>query len=330
MAAAPLPLFLETMAMKIADMRRLMTLLLAAAFVSLAFLPRAEADEGWPRDFVNADGSTTVIPRKPQRIFSTTVSSTGTLLAIGAPVVASGSAGNGRFFAQWAALAGERNVENVWPAGTVDLEAVYAAEPDLIVVATNGASSARDQIEAFRQVAPTILVDDLGQSWQALAGAFGQATGLEKEAEATVAGFDAYVAAARAKISVPDGMANIISYNGAGQANPIARVASAHAALLSSLGFSIEDPNPAWHTQANSRSDFVWASYENLIDLKAATTFLLRADDSGTAAFLDDPLLANLPSVKNRQVYGLGPNSFRIDYFSGREIVDGIVKNFGK
>jgi iron complex transport system substrate-binding protein len=79
----------------------------------------AEAEEGRPRNFVNADGSTTVIPGKPQRIFSTSVSSTGTLLAIDAPVVASGSAGNGTFFAQWAALARQRKVENAWPAPSI-------------------------------------------------------------------------------------------------------------------------------------------------------------------------------------------------------------------
>ena len=92
--------------MRIADMRRVVPLLFAAVLLSPAVATRgAETEEGWPRNFVNADGSTTVIPGKPQRIFSTSVSATGTRLAIDAPVVASGSAGNGTFFAQWAALA---------------------------------------------------------------------------------------------------------------------------------------------------------------------------------------------------------------------------------
>src|SRR5690606_29645295 len=70
---------------------------------------------GWPRSFGNADGSVTEIPAQPQRILSTSVTITGTLLAVDAPVVASGSAGNGTFFAQWAELAEERGVENAWP-----------------------------------------------------------------------------------------------------------------------------------------------------------------------------------------------------------------------
>ncbi|MBA8821628.1 Fe2+-enterobactin ABC transporter substrate-binding protein [Ochrobactrum sp. P6BS-III] len=315
--------------MKIADIRQLLALLIALCFMVLAPISIARADEGWPRNFINADGSTTIIPKKPERILSTSVSTTGTLLAIDAPVVASASAANGKFFAQWDAVAKERGVENAWPAGAVDLETVYATQPDLIVVAVSGAGSAKDQLAAFREIAPTILVDDGSETWQALAETLGKAAGLEKDAAATIADFDAYVAAAKAKIKLPDGMANIISFNGAGQANPIARVGGPHASLLASLGFTIEDPNPAWHTQAESRGDFVWAPYENLIDLKSNVTFLLRVNDTGAATFLNDPFLANVPSVKNRQVYGLGVNSFRIDNYSARQIVDDIVKKFG-
>ena len=76
-----------------------------AMLVALLSWSVAVAGEEWPRTFDNVDGSRTEIPTRPQRILSTSVSTTGTLLAIGAPVVASGSAGNGRFFAQWADVA---------------------------------------------------------------------------------------------------------------------------------------------------------------------------------------------------------------------------------
>ena len=65
-------------------------------------------------------------------------------------------------------------------------------------------------------------------------------------------------------------------------------------------------------------------------DLTSATTFILSRDNEGAKAFLEDPVLANLPSVKAGQVYGLGANSFRIDFYSATEIVDGIVENFSK
>ena len=304
--------------------------LLVAGLVFALLGSTAMAQEGWPRTFTNADGSTTEVSAQPQRILSTSVTVTGTLLAVDAPVVASGSAGNGNFFAQWAGLADERGVANAWPAGSVDIEAVYAAEPDLIIVSSSGADSALDQLAEFQAIAPTIVVNYGNQTWQELASQLGEATGLEEQVAAKVAAFDQYAADAAASIDVPAGTANIISFNGPGQDNPIARVGGVHAEVLESLGFTVEDPNPEWHSQANQRADFVWAPYEKLVDLTSETTFLLSRDDEGAKVFLEDPVLANVPSVKAGQVYGLGANSFRIDFFSATEIIDGIVAKFAK
>lgn len=286
--------------------------------------------EGWPRTFTNADGTTTKITKKPEAIVSTSVSVTGTLLAFDAPVVASGAGSSGEFFAQWADVANERDVANLWPAGKVDLEAVYAHTPDLVVVSATGADSLVEQIGELRAIAPTIVVDYGGQTWQELAATLGQATGLEAEAEQTVTAFDDYVQEAASKIQVPDGGANVISFNGAGESNPIARQDSAQARLLSDLGFTIEDPNPEWNTRSQLREDFIWTAYENLTTLTAETTFILSKDDAGAQAFADDPVLANVPSVKQGQVYGLGLNSFRVDQYSATEIVDSVVARFAK
>jgi iron complex transport system substrate-binding protein len=288
------------------------------------------ATAGWPRTFTNADGTTTEIPKKPEAIVSTSVSASGTLLAFGAPVVASGSAGNGKFFAQWAKVAEERKVANLWPAGKVDLEAVYAHEPDLIVVSSTGADSVTAQLKELREVAPTIVVDYGGQTWQELAEELGAATGMEAEARKAVEDFDAYVADAAKKITVPAGSASIVSYNGAGENNPIARTGSAQGRLLRDLGFTIAEPDQKWHTQSTPREDFVFAAYENLTKLTTDITFVLSRDDAGAQAFVKDPVLANLPSVQKGQVYGLGLNSFRVDRYSATEIVDGIVANFAK
>lgn len=287
------------------------------------------AEQEWPRTFTNADGTTTEIPAQPERIFSTSVSVTGTLLAIDAPVVASGSAGNGTYFPQWADVAEERGVENAWPAGAVDPEAVIAASPDLIIVSVSGADSAVDQIAEFQRTAPTIVVDYGNQTWQELATELGEAAGIEDQVEALISSFDDSVSEAAEAITVPEGTANIISFNGAGESNPIARVGGPHAELLASLGFTVEDPDTDWHTQDNVRADFVWAPYEKLVELTSQTTFILSADDADAQGFANDPVMANVPSVQAGQVYGLGANSFRIDYFSSTEIVDSIVANFG-
>lgn len=291
----------------------------------------ADATSGsWPRTFENADGSTTEIPTAPQRILSTAVSVTGTLLALDAPVIASGTSTGGAWFAQWADIADDRGVDPIWEVGSFDLEAVIAAAPDLIVVATSGRDALLDQVAALESVAPTIVVDYGGQTWQDLADELGEATGHEAQADEVEKTFDALVADVAGKITVPSGTANIISFNGAGQDNPIARAGGAQAKLLADLGFTIEDPDPSWHTQARQREDFVWAPYENLTRLTSETTFILSADDDSARRFADDPVMANVPSVRAGQVYGLGLNSFRMDPYSATEIVEGVRANFAR
>lgn len=312
---------------------------LAAGALALAGCTSAPADDSptsaadasgeWPRTFTNADGTTTEIPAQPERIASTSVSVTGTLLAIDAPVVASGAAGNGAFFDQWADVAEERDVDLLWAAQSVDLEALYGQEPDLIVVSATGADSVVDQVAELQEIAPTIVVDYGGQTWQDLAVELGEAIGIEDQATEAIENFDVLVADAAEAITVPEGEANIVSFNGAGEDNPIARAGSAQGELLTSLGFTLEDPDVSWHTQAQEREDFVWATYENLTLLTAETTFILSADDEGAQEFANDPVLANVPSVQAGQVYGLGENSFRVDLYSATEIVENVVANFG-
>ncbi|WP_200176945.1 Fe2+-enterobactin ABC transporter substrate-binding protein [Ectothiorhodospira shaposhnikovii] len=284
----------------------------------------------WPRNFVNADGSQTTIPASPRRILSTSVTITGTLLSVDAPVIASATTSSGHFFAQWDEIARARRVEKLWPAGSVDLEAAYAAAPDLIVVAAAGGDSALAQVADLRQIAPTIVLDYGGLTWQELARRIGEVTGLEAQVHDKLVAFDAYLAESKARITVPPGQVNIISYNGPGTLNPIATSDGVHGQLLTALGFTMESPPQEWHGDGHPLNSFVRAHYERLTELTAPTTFLLSAGDDRARAFMRDPILANLPAVRSGQVYGLGVNSFRIDFFSAREIVDGLVARFAR
>ncbi len=54
------------------------------------FSTAAQAENGWPRTINGAKGSIT-LQQAPQRIVSTSVTLTGSLLAINAPVIASGA-----------------------------------------------------------------------------------------------------------------------------------------------------------------------------------------------------------------------------------------------
>lgn len=303
--------------------------ILASVSAASAVLAQA-AQDGFPRTFVNADGSTTTIPAQPKRILSTSVTISGTLLAIDAPLIASALTYEGQFFSQWAEIGEQRKVAKAWPAGSVDLESAYLYEPDLIVVAWNGGDSARDQIAEFQQIAPTIVLDYTSQSWQSLALKLGEATGLEAQAQQKIDQFEQFVAQSKTQLQIPAGEANIVAYFGAGSTNMIALEDGVHAELLSSLGFKMEVQNRAWHDNTVPLADFLRVHFEMLPQLKAETTFLLEVGGHSASRFMQDPILVNLPAVKNQQVYELGRNSFRIDMYSATEIVNDIVAIFGK
>lgn len=314
-------------------MRKTLLPLLCAGLAWLVAMPlAAAADAGrkWPVLHRNPDGSVVSVPAQPKRILSTSVTLTGSLLAIDAPVVASSTSGNRRFFDQWAAVAEQRKVRRLWALNAVDLESVYLAKPDLIVVSSSGADSALESVRELAQIAPTIVVDYASNSWQEVSRQLGRATGLSERAEQRVAEFAQKTRNVARAIRVPEGLTAIISYNGPGMINPVAMPQGSHGTLLAALGFRMETPDPRWHSGLDQPDDFVKAQYEQLSTLKARTVFLLRQDENDVDALLRDRVLARMPAVQLKQVYGLGRNSFRIDYYSANEIVDSISRRFAR
>ena len=81
----------------------------------------------------------------PKRIVSTSVVLTGTLLALDAPVVGSGASKPGAegfddsgFFTHWSQVAKERGVNGLYTNSELNIEAVTAEKPDLIIIASTG------------------------------------------------------------------------------------------------------------------------------------------------------------------------------------------------
>lgn len=272
---------------------------------------------------------------KPARIVSTTPSVTGILLAMDAPLVASAATTPSRltdakgFFSQWAKVADQRGVEVLYRNLRFDIEAVIAQDPDLLVASATGADSAapyRAELEAQR--VPTLVVDYSKHSWQELATELGRHTGLERQAQAAIQRFDAYTAEVAAAIAPPQGPVSVVGYNIAGSYS-IGRQASPQARLLEALGFQVAELPEALAGKVTRASDFQFISRENLpAAIAGDSVFLLGASDDDVQAFLADPVLANLSAVREKRVYALGPSSFRIDYYSGRQMIDNVARHF--
>lgn len=128
-------------------------------------------DAGWPRQIQDSRGVHT-LDHKPARIVSTSVTLTGSLLAIDAPVVASGAttpnnrfADDQGFMRQWSDVAKARHVARLY-IGEPNAETVAAQMPDLILISATGGDSALalyDQPPLSRRRSSSIMTIKAGR-----------------------------------------------------------------------------------------------------------------------------------------------------------------------
>ncbi|EPH6762688.1 Fe2+-enterobactin ABC transporter substrate-binding protein [Cronobacter dublinensis] len=299
-----------------------MRAILAASLLVLGISSLSQAAD-WPRQITDSRGVQT-LDKAPQRIVSTSVTLTGSLLAIDAPVVASGATSPGNrvadgqgFLRQWGDVAKARHVERLY-IGEPNAEAVAAQMPDLILVSATGGDSALALYEQFSAIAPTLVINYDDKSWQQLLTQLGEITGHEKQAAARIAQFDKQLAQAKTHMALPPQPVSALVYNPAAHGANLWTADSAQGKLLGQLGFTLASPPDAHGlTSMGKRHDIIQLGGETLAaGLNGETLLLFAGDDNDAAALMRDPLLAHLPAVQHKRVYALGTETFRLDYYS--------------
>ena len=296
-------------------------LLLLSLFV-LGLTSAAAAD--WPRQVTDSRGVHT-LESKPTRIVSTSVTLTGSLLAIDAPVVASGATtpnnrvadGQG-FLRQWGDMAKQRKVARLY-IGEPSAEAVAAQMPDLILISATGGDSALALYDQLSAIAPTLIINYDDTSWQALLTQLGAITGHVKQAAERIAAFDKQLAQVKQQMTLPPQPVNAIVYTAAAHSANLWTAESAQGKLLHQLGFTLADLPAGLQTSTSQgkRHDIIQLGGENLATgLNGEGLFVFAGDEKDVAAIYANPLLAHLPSVKNKRVWALGTETFRLDYYS--------------
>ena len=278
----------------------------------------------WPRQVTDSYGTHT-LPSQPLRIVSTSVTLTGSLLAIDAPVVASGATtpnnrvadGQG-FLRQWGDIAKQRKVARLY-IGEPSAEAVAAQMPDLILISATGGDSALALYDQLSAIAPTLIINYDDKSWQALLTQLGAITGHEKQAAERIAAFDKQLAQVKQQMTLPPQPVNAIVYTAAAHSANLWTAESAQGKLLHQLGFTLADLPAGLQTSTSQgkRHDIIQLGGENLATgLNGEGLFVFAGDEKDVAAIYANPLLAHLPSVKNKRVWALGTETFRLDYYS--------------
>ena len=256
---------------------------------------------------------------------------TGSLLAIDAPVVASGATTpNNRvadaqgFLRQWGDIAKQRKVARLY-IGEPSAEAVAAQMPDLILISATGGDSALALYDQLSAIAPTLIINYDDKSWQELLTQLGSLTGQEKQAAERIAAFDQQLAQVKQQMTLPPQPVNAIVYTAAAHSANLWTAESAQGKLLHQLGFTLADLPAGLHTSKSQgkRHDIIQLGGENLATgLNGEGLFVFAGDRKDVDAIYANPLLAHLPSVKNKRVWALGTETFRLDYYSAVLVLD--------
>jgi iron complex transport system substrate-binding protein len=259
------------------------------------------------------------------------VTLTGSLLAIDAPVVASGATtpnnrvadGQG-FLRQWGDIAKQRKVARLY-IGEPSAEAVAAQMPDLILIGATGGDSALALYDQLSAIAPTLIINYDDKSWQALLTQLGTLTGQEKQAAERIAAFDKQLAQVKQQMKLPPQPVNAIVYTAAAHSANLWTAESAQGKLLHQLGFTLAELPAGLQTSKSQgkRHDIIQLGGENLATgLNGEGLFVFAGDQKDVDAIYANPLLAHLPSVKNKRVWALGTETFRLDYYSAMLVLN--------
>ncbi len=284
------------------------------------------------------------IPEQPQRIVSTAVGLTGSLLAVDAPVVATGGATTGStadndegFFNQWADEARDKGVESLWQLSP-DLEKIVTADPDLILVAANGQDTAVPGLEKIQAIGvPVVVLDYANMDWKDLTTEIGEMTGREADAAARIEEYDERVSEVKASIEDPEQPVSLVlpSADKSGNANYMT-AESPQGRVAADLGWELTVPgDDVARTDGPfaGRTDVRQVTAEN--QDKAFTGHTVLAVDSGIgedpAEYLKNmPILADTYAVQNDRIFAMPPELFRMDYYSAMAMLNRIDELFVK
>jgi iron complex transport system substrate-binding protein len=162
--------------------------------------PATSADGDFPRTVDHAMGSTE-IPERPERVVVLDTGELDSVLSLGVtPVGAVTTAVSDGFLSYLADDAAD--VEVVGTISEPDLEAIAAAEPDLILSNRTRHEEIYGQLS---QIAPTVFADRVGAVWKDNLRLDAEALGLEDEAEELIGDYEADATALGQEIGDPAG-----------------------------------------------------------------------------------------------------------------------------
>jgi iron complex transport system substrate-binding protein len=288
---------------------------------------------------VTTDRGPVQVPADPQRIAVLSGGLAGYLYALDAPVAATDTRVlgvtdlDGGFPPAWADEAQAQGTTAL-PAGEqLNIEAVAAARPDLIIGGGQGitavqAGEAYDQLAA---IAPTVLVPTSTAAWQDQLRTVAEATGRSDRVPALIQAYTDKVEQVRSAITVPTEPA-VFVLSLPSNVPYLIPPGAALPALLQELGFTVDDQvlAKAGNPQLYGSGDSFEVSPELLSQVAdAPMAFVVPLGGRSAAELAQDPLYAQLPAFAQHKVHELPATSYRPDYDGVMATLDLIQQQFG-
>lgn len=277
----------------------------APAVAATAPAAAPAADAAFPVTIGHKFGSTE-IAAAPSRVVALGFNDQDAILALGVqPVAVRYWFGDeARQVWPWAeaALAGAAPAVLNMPFGELNVEAIAALQPDLIVGVSAGFTA--EEYATLSQIAPTVAQSDayvdFGVPWQEQTRVIGQALGRAERAEELVAATEARFAELRAQHPEFDGATAVIAAPAADGQFYFSGPQHERQRVLSSLGFAL----PAELTEIADDAFYGTISGERL-DLLDADVLIWTASPAERATIEANPVYQQLDAVREGRVIWL-------------------------
>ena len=283
------------------------------------------------------------LPSDPKRIVVLDAGLAGYALALEAPVVAADVRfPDGRinrrtgFPPLWnkQAVAAKTQALPVTPDG-VDLDAVRAAAPDLILAGGRnpGGLRSRGATAELSKIAPTLVVPPALPDWRGELAFVAKALGRSEKVAALTAAYDARAVEVAGNIARPEGETALLQANPAGiHEDPFAIAAgSGLGRTLSALDFRVSD---AASKVAGAKPDAdgrVVVPIAEVLDVFSAPNLIIVSNGPVSMGQLCcDPGYRQLDAVINYRRWELDESAVRPDYLSALRLLDMIESAFAK
>jgi iron complex transport system substrate-binding protein len=257
-----------------------------------------EAD--FPRTVEHDQGSTE-IPAQPERVVVLDTGELDSVLALGVTPVGAVTTDVATGFLSYLQDAAA-DVEQVGTIGEPNLEAIAAAQPDLIL--SNSVRHA-DLYDELSQIAPTVFAADLGDTWKENFLLDAEALGMEEEAEEVLNRYEADAAALGESLGEDAGAVSPVRF----VAGAI-RVYSAQSfigTVLTDIGLPLVDvPEGEVPTFAELSPEQVTQADADIVLYSSFGT----SEESGAEEVLGGPLWSRLTAVQEGRAYEVEDDVF--------------------